>query len=111
MLTVMASAKNTVAALHSKSELVAMDARTALHTAQKVACYAEAQKAVTGSVSDSTLSMVDSFLAIATPIVAFSGDFELTTLLSSLKLWVSKKRMELQMTSMQNQTPSYSYTY
>jgi len=39
---------------------------------------------------------VDNFATVATPIVAVYGDYELSALLSSLKVWIAKKRAEAQ---------------
>lgn len=47
------------------------------------------------AISEDVLDSIQYILNIATPLVSFSGDFELTALLSNLKIWLSKKKAEL----------------
>lgn len=66
----------------------------------------EAYRSVTGAIPVDLLDAVEHALRILTPMTAFLGDFELTNLLSSLKIWVSKKRMEQE----QEQAHARSFT-
>ena len=92
--------------------------RAHLRAISELRAKADVYKSVTGSIPTSILDAVDSALRIVIPMTSFLGDFELTTLLSSLKVWLQKKRMEkeqedAQLTGMQSLTmtnywnPSY----
>ena len=80
--------------IQAAKQVSSKDMKDYLATASKVAKRVEAAKVVTGLISESLLGVVDNMLQIAIPLVSFSGDFELTGLLNSLKLWLSKKRAE-----------------
>lgn len=54
----------------------------------------EAAKAVQGFFGSSAISVIDNILQVATPIVALYGDFELSNLLGSLKVWLDRKKLE-----------------
>lgn len=47
--------------------------------------------------------IIDNVLSIATPLVAVSGDFELSNLLGSLKVWLDKKKLQQQLEEQQKQ--------
>lgn len=76
---------------YSKKEVQAQ-----LFEIKQLVAKADTYKSVTGSIPTSILDAVDSALRIVIPITSFLGDFELTTLLSSLKVWLQKKRLEKQ---------------
>lgn len=105
--------------LAAKKELTAAEVRAGLDHAYKIARRIEAARVVQGYLSDGVLDIIDNFVRIATPLTAFFGDFELTALLSSLKLWLDKKKMqaqeeENQRKALQNQSffdNSWSYSY
>jgi len=46
------------------------------------------------NMSEGLISTIESLLSIAVPIASISGEWELTTLLSSLRVWLEKKKME-----------------
>ena len=48
------------------------------------------------ALSEGLISTLESLLSIAVPIASISGEWELTTLLSSLRVYLDKKRLELQ---------------
>jgi len=86
----------------ASKQITAADAKACLEHAKALAIRVEAAKTVTGGFfSDSILNTVDTFLSLAVPFASFGGDYELTTLLSSLKVWVQKKRNEAEMEKMQ----------
>ena len=98
----------------SKKVLSRLDVKACLEQARKLAIRAEAGKTVTGGFfSDTLLNSVENFLSLATPFVAIYGDWELTTLLSSLKAWLQKKRMEREAEAAQaaSQAQTYNYGY
>ena len=70
------------------------DVRTLLASAQTLVVKADAFKSVTGAIPESVINAIDSVLRIAVPLTSFLGDFELTGLLNSLKLWLQKKQSE-----------------
>lgn len=70
--------------------------REALQQAISVARRAEAAKTVQGFFGSSIISLLDQVLQVATPVVAIYGDFELSNLLGSLKVWLDKKKLEEQ---------------
>lgn len=65
---------------------------------------AEAFRSVTGMIPVDVLDAVEHALRILTPMTAFIGDFELTNLLSSLKIWLQKKRLEQEQQQQHNQS-------
>ena len=67
-----------------------------VHDLEATIQRAECLQVVTGAIPESILSAVDSALRILVPMVSFMGDFELSNLLGSLKIWLQKKRMEQQ---------------
>lgn len=67
-----------------------------VHDLEATIQRAECLQVVTGAIPESILSAVDSALRILVPIVSFMGDMELSSLLSSLDLWVRKKKSENQ---------------
>jgi hypothetical protein len=48
------------------------------------------------AVSESLIGVIESILSVAVPIASLSNEWELTTLLSSLRVWLEKKKMEQQ---------------
>jgi hypothetical protein len=70
------------------------------HTMVRIACA----NAVLGSIPNGLLDALDSALSILTPLCAILGDWELTTLLSALKVWGQKKRSENAMADAQQQS-------
>ena len=86
--------KRVTEKLASLEKKAVEEARTKLKEAEKLAIRVEAGKVVTGFLSESVLSTIDNLLRIATPLVAISGDFELSTLLGSLKIWLDKKKAQ-----------------
>lgn len=87
----------------------AADALVCLKHAEVLARRVEASKTVTGGFfSDSILSTIESFLNIAVPFSSMSSDYELTSLLSALRVWVNKKKNEAEMEKMQAAANSYS---
>lgn len=117
-MTVIAS-KHRLNKLASQKTLTAGELREGLEHSQRLARRVEAAKTVQGYLSDDVLSIIDNFVRIATPLTAFFGDFELTALLSSLQVWLNKKKMqaieeENNRKAMQNQSffdNSWSYSY
>jgi len=71
-------------------------ARAKISEIEKMVVRANAIKAVAGLIPQSILDSIESALNIVVPMTAFLGDFELTTLLSGLKVWLQKKRLEAQ---------------
>jgi hypothetical protein len=65
-----------------------------LNCAIKLARRVEAQKSVTGFLGGSLTEIIEQVLNIATPLASMSGDFELSNLLGSLKVWLDKKKAE-----------------
>jgi len=66
-----------------------------LELSASIARRVEASKTVMGFMGGSSLTgLIDNVLRIATPLVAISGDFELSNLLGSLKIWLDKKKAE-----------------
>jgi len=55
---------------------------------------AEAGRAVTGGFGSGIFDTIESILTVATPLASIFGDFELSNLLGSLKVWLAKKRAE-----------------
>jgi len=53
-------------------------------------------KAIAGIIPQSILDAIESALNVVVPLTAFLGDFELTSLLSALKIWLQKKKLEAQ---------------
>ena len=64
--------------------------------ATKVARRVEAARTVNAffGMGGGLTDIIDNVLSIATPLVAISGDFELSNLLGSLKVWLDKKKMQ-----------------
>ena len=93
--------------------------RECLETAASLARRVEASRAVTGffGMGGGLTDIIENVLSIATPLVAISGDFELSNLLGSLKVWLDKKKMkeaeeERQRQQMMGQTAEdLSFTY
>lgn len=46
--------------------------------------------------TDAIMDTIDNFIKIAVPLAAIYGDFELSTLLGSLKIWLDKRKREAQ---------------
>ena len=67
--------------------------RYVLTLAHACARRVEAAKAVQGGYGGSMLGLLDQVLQIATPLAAVFGDFELSNLLGSLKVWLDRERM------------------
>jgi len=70
------------------------EVRAMLIHAHALARKAEVGRCVAGFFDGGLVGMVDSFATIATPLVAVMGDFELSNLLGSLKVWLAKKKSE-----------------
>ena len=68
--------------------------REYLEVGVSLARRVEASRAVTGFFGSGLTDIIDNVLQIATPLVAFSGDFELSNLLGSLKVWLDKKKAQ-----------------
>jgi hypothetical protein len=69
--------------------------RANLVHAVELARRVEAAHAVTGGFfGGGMISAVEQVLSIATPLVAIYGDFELSNLLGSLKVWIEKKKWQ-----------------
>jgi hypothetical protein len=93
----------------AKNKLSSADVKACLEQAQKLAIRVEAAKVVTGFFSETLISTIESFLRIAIPFVSIMGDFELSTLLGSLNIWLEKKKLQKQQEEMQrNQIQSQS---
>ena len=78
----------------------------------------EASRAVQGDYDNPLSSILDQILQIATPLVAMFGDFELSNLLGSLKVWLDRKKVEEEAKRlrqdqylMQSSGPDIMYTY
>jgi len=67
-----------------------------LEAAVSLSRRVEASKTVTGlfGMGSGLTGIIEDVLSIATPLVAISGDFELSNLLGSLKVWLDKKKMQ-----------------
>ena len=67
--------------------------REYVETAIAAAHRAEASKAVTGffGMGSGLTGIIEDVLSIATPLASIAGDFELSNLLGSLKVWLDKK--------------------
>jgi len=68
--------------------------REYLGIAVTLARRVEASRVVMGFFGGSLTGIIDDVLRIATPLVAISGDFELSNLLGSLKVWLDKKKAQ-----------------
>ena len=82
--------------VNSLEKVSAKEVRAELDRVQAMIHKAETLKSVAGMIPESILNSIESALNIVVPLTAFLGDFELTTLLSALKVWLSKKRVENQ---------------
>ena len=82
--------------VNSLDKVSRKEVRAQLNDIQAMIHKAEAIKAVGGLIPESVISAVDTALNIVVPLTAFLGDFELTTLLSALKVWIQKKKLENQ---------------
>ena len=89
----------------SKSKVSNKEIQIVLTEAVKLAHRVEAQKTVVGffGLGGGLTGIIDNVLSIATPLVAVSGDFELSNLLGSLKVWLDKKKLQEQMEEQQKQ--------
>lgn len=92
------------------------DVRACLDAAAALVRRAEAGRAVYGFFGGGLTDIIDNVLQIATPLVSISGDFELSNLLGSLKVWLDKKKIEEQMAdaqrnAMMNQSYEDLYSY
>lgn len=91
--------------------------REYLNVGCAVARRAEASKSVTGFFGGGILDTINQIIQVATPLVSMSGDYELSALLSSLKVWLDKKKAQeaadkAQRNQMMNQGyDSLNFTY
>ena len=73
----------------SKTEVKAL-----LIHAHALAKKAQVGYCVAGFFDGGLIGAIESFAAVATPLVAVFGDYELSNLLGALKVWLAKKKAE-----------------
>ena len=86
------------------------DIKAYLTYASSLTRRVEASKAVVGFFGGGLTDIIDNMLVIATPLVAIMGDFELSNLLGSLKVWLMKKKAE-EVAELQQRDNMFSQSY